>query len=127
MTRGKRTAAFAVAAFEPSADREKVSASLRWRRRATMQRGFFRLVLAARSPEAHRARVVATLQSLDSPQTPPVVTTLAMPLSPDPAEWSLVARTDSPPGRYALDVRVTNVHGRMVAHDRLPVYVYPRK
>jgi hypothetical protein len=127
MTRGKRTKEFAVMAFEPSPDLTKVSASLQWRGRAAMQGGTFRLVLAACSPETSQAEVVASLQSMDSPQTPPVVTTLRVPLTPEPQEWSLVAQTDSPPGRYALDVRVTDADGRIAAHDRLPVYVYPNK
>lgn len=127
MTRGKRPRDFAIAQCESLPDREKVSASLRWRRRATMQGGFFRLMLTATSPQTSRAQVIATLQSLDSPQTPPVVTRMEASLSPEPREWSLVADTDSPPGRYALDVRVTDPDGRVAAHDRLPVYVYPAK
>jgi len=135
MTRGKRTSEFAVFEFEPSPDLEKVSAALLWRRRATPQPvdagenpvpGFFRLVLAAASPEADTCRVRATLQSLDSPQASPAFGDLQVPLDPEAKEWSLRLATGSPPGRYRLSVRVENDEGREVVTDRLPVFIYPR-
>jgi len=134
MTRGKNTAEFAVFEFEPSPDREKVSAAILWRRRATMlsqdgnvgePSGFFRVVLAASSPEAESCRIRATLQSLDSPATGPVTATIGLPLSPQADEESLRVETDSPPGRYALTVTVEDQGGHEVVTDRLPVFVYP--
>ncbi len=125
MTRTKAPGHFAVAEFEPSGREEKVSAALFWRRRATPEGGIFRLRLAARSPATASTRVLAVLQSLDSPQTGPVTARLAVPLSSEPREWSLVAHTDSPPGRYALNVWVEGADGETCATERLPVYVYP--
>jgi hypothetical protein len=125
MTRSKNTKEFAVFEFEPSPDSEKVSAALFWRRRATPENGFFRLVVAASSPVAKSCRMQAVLHSLDSPNTEPVFANQKLPLAAEPREWSLKAETDSPPGRYSLDVRVEDRAGRLVTSDRLPVFVYP--
>jgi hypothetical protein len=125
MTRSKRTSAFAVLEFDPSSAYRKVSAALLWRRRATPENGFFRLLLAARSPQARQARVEAWLHSLDAPETAPASAQLDLAISARPREWSLRVATDSPPGRYALAVRVLDEEGNVVASDRLPVLVYP--
>lgn len=125
VTRGKRTAEFAVLEFEPSPDPHKVSGALLWRRRATPESGFFRLLVAARSAESREGRIEARLHSLDCPGTPPASSTLDLPLSPRPREWSLRASTESPPGRYALWVGIRDAAGNFSAADRLPVLVYP--
>lgn len=127
MTRGKNSSRFAVARFAPSPDGPLLSSALIWQRRATPQGGHFRLKLALQSPQAETARITATLQSLDSPQTPAAMHQIDVPVNSSAREFTLVAATDSPPGRYALQVWVTDDHGTVRAHDRLPVYVYPAK
>jgi hypothetical protein len=126
MTRYKDTSKFALFGFDPSAGAQKISAAVLWRRRATPAGGFFRAVLAARSPKAGPGRVRASLQSLDAPQSPPVEASLALDVTPEPREWSLKLDTDSPPGRYALTIRVEDAQGRVAVADRLPVFVYPQ-
>ncbi len=142
MTLGKNTRDFATLRFDPSPRKDLVSAALLWRRRATEEGGSFRLVVAARSPagrdsgaklerlqslDAPEADVVAVLQSLDSPHTPPVMSRINLPLSPQAREHSLTVRTQSPPGRYRLTVRVETADGTVCAEDSLPVYIYPRE
>jgi hypothetical protein len=124
MTRGKNGNMFAILEFAPPRDKEKVSAALFWRKRATVENGGFRLLLAAASPEGDSANLVATLQSLDSPQTDPVVARLPLDVSPEPKEHSLEVGTDSPPGRYALTIQIEDGKGGLAFKDRLPVYVY---
>ena len=85
-TRGKRPKEFAVMRFEPSADGVKVSAALLWRKRATREGGGFRLIVASRSPQTRRAELIATLQSLDSPATPPVRERLSLDVSAEARE-----------------------------------------
>ncbi|MBI4578751.1 MAG: PDZ domain-containing protein [Planctomycetes bacterium] len=125
MTLGKKTSQFATLEFEPSADGARVSAALLWRRRATPQDGYFRLVVAARSPETRSAKVRATLRSLDSPQTSATTAELALPVTSDATEHSLIVKTDPPPGRYDLSVEVEGPLGSIVTRDHLPVYIYP--
>jgi len=125
MTRGKNGNKFAVIQFAPSPDQEKASAALFWEKRAaTTKDGSFHLLMAAASPEGGDTSVVATLQSLDSPETAPVVTRLPVTLTPGPAEQILALKTQSPPGRYALTVQVEDHGGRLAFKDRLPVYIY---
>jgi hypothetical protein len=126
MTRGKRTADFATLRFEPSPDKAKTSAALLWRGRAASPEGHFRIVVADRSPGSRQAKVVASLQSLDSPNTPTVAQQIDLPLSSKPTEHSLITTTKSPPGRYRLSVAVKNASGATVAEDSLPVYIYPQ-
>mgnify|MGYP000655918065 CR=1 FL=1 len=125
MTLGKKTARFARLEFAPSDDRDKLSAALLWRRRATVEGGLFRLVAACRSPKTTEGTVGAMLRSLDDPSAPPRTATLALPVGPQAGESSLAVRTDSPPGRYELAVEVRDPRGQVVTADRLPVYVYP--
>ncbi len=125
MTLGKKTRQFARLEFPPSDDRDKLSAALMWRRRATVEGGFFRLVTACRSPQTTAGTVTAVLRSLDDPAAPPRTATVAVPVGPQAAEASLAVRTDSPPGRYELAVEVRDPRGQAVTGDRLPVYVYP--
>ncbi len=126
MTRGKRPAGFATMRFAPSADQEKISAGILWRRRATEEGGYFRAVIAARSPKTAQAVVVASLQSLDSPQTPPIESRTSLSVSPQAMEHSLKLATQSPPGRYRLTIGVEAPQSRLSARDALPVYIYPR-
>lgn len=123
---GRHPKGFATLGFAPSSDDQKVSAAILWRRRATPQDGFFRVIVAARSPQAAEARIVAELSSLDSPESPPVQASLTLPLTPQPREHSLTAATESPPGRYRLRVQVLSRDGKVAAADALPVYIYPR-
>jgi hypothetical protein len=125
MTRGKRPKEFALMRFEPSSNREKISAALVWRKRATREGGGFRLVLAGCSPEAQAAVVVARLESVDWPDKPAATAKLNVGLSPEPREFSLHVGTNSVPGRYRLMVTVQDKRGRIAAADTLPVYVYP--
>lgn len=125
MTQGKKPAQFAVLAFEPSPARQKVSGAILWQRRATPEKGHFRVMLAVRSPQADRARVNVRLASLDSPETSPMQASLDLPVDASAREHRLLVHTDSPPGRYALDVTIADPDGNAVARDRLPVYVYP--
>lgn len=127
MTRGKRTAGFASMRFTPSPASDKLSAAILWRRRATQEEGFFRAVVAVRSPQATLAGVSAELQSLDSPETPPVKARIAMPVSSQAVERSLRMATQSPPGRYRLTITVEDAQNRLCARDSLPVYIYPAK
>lgn len=62
MTLGKKPERFPVLGFEPSPDERKVSAAILWRRRATLQGGHFRVILASRSPLPSRARVAVRLR-----------------------------------------------------------------
>lgn len=124
MTRGKNTRDFAVLEFEPSPSLEKISAALLWRQRAVTGNDSFRLLLAGASPAAKIMRVVAELRSLDSPQTASVFDELHVPLTPQAREWELTADTNSPPGRYALTVRVLDEQGQPSAEDRQSVFVY---
>lgn len=125
MTLGKKPEQFPVIGFEPSANEQKVSAAILWRRRATPQGGHFRVILAARSPRSGRARAAVRLSSWDSPQTPPAESRIELPVDASAREHSLLIHTNSPPGRYHLDVSVLDATNDLVAHDRLPVYVYP--
>lgn len=125
MTRNKSTRDFAVVAFEPSVNREKVSAALVWTRRATAQsENHFGLRVAASSPESRRAVVHAALASLDSPETAPVLARTDLAINGDAREWDLRIETQSPPGRYALEIRVEDENGNIAASDRLPVLIY---
>ncbi len=126
MTRGKRTADFATMRFAPSANTDKLSTAIVWRRRATEEGGYFRAVVAVRSPRVEKASIVARLQSLDSPQTPAVESKLQLPVSPEAAEHSLRIATQSPPGRYRLEIGVESADGVTSARDALPVYVYSK-
>ncbi|NLE59611.1 MAG: hypothetical protein GX616_14715 [Planctomycetes bacterium] len=126
MTRGKRTAGFATMRFAPSANNDKFSTAIMWRRRATEESGHFRAVIAVRSPQTKQVAVVARLQSLDSPQTPAVESTFQLPVSPEAAEYSLRIATQSPPGRYRLEIWVESAAGVISARDALPVYVYSK-
>ncbi len=126
MTRGKWSGKYATMRFAPSPAGDRVSAEILWRRRATEEGGHFRVVLAARSPRATQANVKAVLQSLDSPETPPVENGISLPVMPQAAEHSLALTTQSPPGRYRLTVSVENADGQTCARDSLPVFVYPK-
>jgi len=126
MTQGKKPAQYAVLAFEPSPQNEKVSAAVLWQRQATPEKGHFRVVIAVRSPQSEAARVDVQLTSLDSPETSPVRESIDLPVRPAAREHNLVVRTDSPPGRYAMHVKVVDRQGAIVAQDRQPVYIYPR-
>jgi len=126
MTQGKKPAQYAVLAFEPSPQKEKVSAAVLWQRQATPEKGHFRVVIAVRSPQSEAARVDVQLTSLDSPETSPVRESIDLPVRPAAREHNLVVRTDSPPGRYAMHVKVVDRQGAIVAQDRQPVYIYPR-
>ncbi len=126
MTRHKAPVDFAVMEFEPSPDPRKVSAALLWRRRATSaDAGFFRLVLACRSPAAGNARVRATLRSLDDPETPGVEASTQVAVGPKMDVWSLEIPVEAPPGRYELSVTVEGNDAAPAAADRLPVFIYP--
>lgn len=125
MTQGKKPARFGTLAFDPSPSPRKVSAAIIWERRATPEHGRFRVRVATRSPQAREARAVVRLRSLDSPETAPIESTVALPVSAEPQEYLLTAGTDSPPGRYTLSVTIQDAAGQAVAGDRQPVYIYP--
>lgn len=125
MTRTKRTKDFATIAFAPSANAQKVSAAMLWKRRASLEGGGFRLLLGARSPAVREAKVTAELRSMDSPETPAVVGEVLFPLTDAVVERVLTIGTASPPGRYRLRVRIADMRNQTVAEDTLPVYVYP--
>lgn len=125
MTRGKQLRLFPQLEFEPSPYRDKVSAALFWRRRATPEGGHFRAVLAAGSPHSTTAYIQATLQSLDRPETAAVTAAAEVPLASRAREWSLEAHTASPPGRYALTIVARDDQGTPVQQDTMPVFVYP--
>jgi hypothetical protein len=126
ITRGKWSGKYATLRFAPSPDLNKVSAEILWRRRATEEDGYFRVVVAARSPQATQATVKAALQSLDSPQTPAVSSRISLPVTPKAEEHSLSLKTESPPGRYRLTVSIEDAKGEVRARDSLPVFIYPR-
>ncbi len=125
MTRGKHSSRFAVLQLNRAAEETRLSSAVMWQRRATPQGGHFQLKTVVQSPRGRQAHLTATLHSLDSPQTPAAMGQLTLPLTPMPQEYALTVRTDSPPGRYALEVWVKDVHQQVCAHDRLPVYIYP--
>lgn len=125
MTLGKWTKQFARLACEPSPQRNKVSAAILWQRRATPEKGHFRVVIAASSPAASQAQVTAHLVSLDEPTSRATEASIPLPLTSLPAEHNLIIQTDSPPGRYDLAIRVEDAAGVAAARDHLPVYVYP--
>lgn len=81
--------------------------------------------LVLSSPKTEKAIVRAELVSLDSPQTKPAVKEIKVPANPEPAQYTLKVGSDSPAGRYRLDVSVRTESGWRVAEDKLNVYVYP--
>ncbi len=125
MTLGKKTREFPRFRFAPSDQPAKVSAALLWKRRATPENGSFRLILAVRSPKASRARVNVMLRSLDTPNAPATGSSIDVPVTTEAIEHSLIITTDSPPGRYDLELSVSDPQGRVVTRDHLPVYIYP--
>lgn len=56
---------------------------------------------------------------------PPAESQIELPADASAREHSLLVHTDSPPGRYHLDVSVMDAANQRVAQDRLPVYIYP--
>ena len=124
MTRGKHSAQFAVFECEPSSAKNKVSGALEWNTRCLHPGGFAELTLGVASPNAKSAVVSARLVSLDSPESQPAAASETVPVSSVPAEYTLRISTDSPPGRYRLEVTVTGGSGWTAARDALNVYIY---
>lgn len=122
MTRGHNGNRFAVLEFEPPVE-ESASAALFWHQRATND-GTFTLLLATGIPREQSAHAVVLLRSLDSPQTRPLVERMPLDPSAPGTEQQLVVTTDSPPGRYELDVLIEDGNGRIITRDRQPIFVY---
>lgn len=124
MTAGKHLDRFKTFEFAPTTDESKLSAAVMWDRRSLRVGGAAELTVAVASPKARQAVITARLESLDSSQTKPVESRIDLPVTPNPAEFTLTARTLSQPGRYRLSVKVMSPEGRVAAEDSLPVYVY---
>ncbi|MDH7601564.1 MAG: PDZ domain-containing protein [Armatimonadota bacterium] len=124
MTRGKNLSLFPVFEVEPLGDVHKLSAALFWQKRCLRVGGAAELSIVTRSPQPRKAFVRCRLASLDDPDTKPVSAQVELKAGAQPTCYRLFVGTQSPPGRYRLDVEVVSPGGAVAAKDSLPVYVY---
>lgn len=123
MTAGKKLDRFATFAFE-QAGRAGFGAGIRWQKRSIGPGGAAALTVTVSASRGRKAAIRATLHSLDDPVSPPAKASIALPPASRTVEYALLARTQSPPGRYRLTVEVLNEDGQAAARDSLPVYVF---
>ncbi len=124
MTRGKNLSLFPIFEFASSLKQRKLSAALFWQKRCLKPGGAAQLRIATYSPQPGDAVVGCKLYSLDDPDTKPISAHYQIKVANQITFHELFVTTNSPPGRYRLDVELSSPDGYVAAKDSLPIYIY---